>query len=104
MNFSLIPQGIPVFDFNAFFSRHGEQNDVAAQIFHGVRIVQGHGDGHQVGHLDIMAAAVRRSRRFVGAGMIAADQASSSPKTATVRSDFVPFMRPFTPLMPQPSV
>ena len=24
MNFSLIPQGIPVFDFNAFFSRHGE--------------------------------------------------------------------------------
>ena len=36
--------------------------------------MQGHGDGHQVGHLYVVAAAVRRSRRFVGAGMIAADQ------------------------------
>ena len=66
-------QLVAVFDFHVLFGRNRKEDEVAAQVLHGVDVLHGHRDGDEVGDLHVVAAAVGGAGDGVAHRMFAAD-------------------------------
>ena len=73
-NLALLPQPVPVFDFDVFLGGDSHEHQAAAEGGEHVRLHQGHGGPQHHGYLAMVPAGVGRSRLRVGMGVLVHDQ------------------------------
>ena len=74
LDFALAAQFVPVFDFNVFLGRNGNQSDTAAELGKDLGLVQADGGAEEHSNLAVVAAGVGGAGVRVGVGVFVDDK------------------------------